>query len=158
TIVGVSSEPFFGDTIRPDPAALWIPMGQEPAIRGAASLLDRGDQNWLYAIGRIRPGIDPGGIGVHLTAALQQWLSAQPFITERDRPDIPRQHIAVAPAGGGVGLARMQYARSLTLLFAASALVLLITAANLANLLLAKADRGETAIRAALGASSARII
>src|SRR5262245_59882250 len=120
TVVGVSSERYFGDTIRPDPAAIWIPIGQEPLMRGAASLIDRPDQNWLYAIGRLRPGTNPVQVGSRVTASLQQWLSVQPFITERDRPELPRQHIVVAPAGGGVGLARIQYARSLTLLFAAS--------------------------------------
>ena len=158
TIVGVASEPFFGDTIRPDPAALWIPIGQEPAIRAAVSLLDRPDQNWLYAIGRVSPGANPERIGARLTAALQRWLSAQPFVGEADRPLLPRQHIVVAPAGGGVGLAREQYSRSLAVLFAASAMVLLIAMANLANLLLARADRGQAAIRAALGAPAGRLI
>ena len=158
TIVGVASERFFGDTIRPDPAAVWIPMGQEPMLRGVASLLDRADQNWLYAIGRIRRGASPAQIGARVTTALQQWLSAQPFVGDRERPLIPRQHIVVAPAGGGVGLARIQYGRSLQILFAASALVLLIAIANLANLLLARADRGQAAIRAALGASTGRIM
>jgi predicted permease len=158
TIVGVASPQFFGDTIRPDPAAIWIPIGQEPAMRGTASLIDRAAQNWLYAIGRLKPGADPAQIGPRVTTALQQWLSAQAFITDRDRPEIPKQHIVIAPAGGGVGLARIQYARALNLLFAASAMVLLIGAANLANLLLARTDRGQAAIRAALGASSGRLI
>ncbi len=158
TIVGVASPQFFGDTIRPDPAAIWIPIGQEPAMRGSASLIDRVDQNWLYAIGRLKPGANPAQIGARVTTALQQWLSSQTFLTDRDRPEIPKQHIVVAPAGGGVGLARIQYARALNLLFAASAMVLLIGAANLANLLLARTDRGQAAIRAALGASTGRLI
>jgi predicted permease len=158
TVVGVTSPQFFGDTIRPDPAALWIPIGQEPAMRGAASLLDRADQNWLYAIGRVAPSASAARIGAHVTAALQQWLSAQSFVGEGERPLIPRQHVVVVPAAGGVGLAQAQYGRSLTVLFAASALVLLIAIANLANLLLARADRGQAAIRAALGAAGSRLI
>jgi predicted permease len=158
TIVGVAAAPFFGDTVRPDPAAIWIPIGQEPRIRGTASLLDRADQHWLYAIGRLQAGGDPSQIGARATAALQQWLVAQPFVNEQQRAEIARHLIVVAPAGGGVALARAQYQRSLSILFAASAMVLLIAIANLANLLLARADRGQAAIRAALGASSRRLV
>jgi predicted permease len=158
TIVGVSAPTFFGDTVRPDPAALWIPIAQEKGMRGAASVSERADQNWLYAIGRLAPDVRPERVGARATAALQQWLSGQPFVTDDERAHLPRQRIVVSPAGGGVGTARQQYARSLNLLFGASALVLLIGAANLANLLLARADRGQAAIRAALGASSGQLI
>jgi len=158
TIVGVTEASFFGDTIQPDPAGVWIPMGQEPPMRGAGSLIDKPDQHWLYAIGRLPPGSNPVQVGSRVTTALQQWLSAQSFLTDEDRQQIPRQYVVVAPAGGGVPLMQAQFARSLTFLFATSAVLLLIASANLANLLLARADRGQAAIRAALGASAARLI
>ena len=56
TLAGIAAQEFFGETIRPDPAAVWLPLGQEPYVRGAASLLARPDQDWLYAIGRLNPG------------------------------------------------------------------------------------------------------
>jgi predicted permease len=158
TIVGVSAETFFGDTVRPDPAALWIPVAQESIMRGAASLHERSDTNWLYAIGRVSGKADASQISAHLTTVLQQWLSAQPFLTAPERPQVAQQRIVVAPAGGGIGSAKAQYGRSLNILFAAAGMVLLIGAANLANLLLAHADRGQAAIRAALGASSGRLV
>jgi predicted permease len=159
TIVGVSAPQFFGDTIRPDPAALWIPFALEPMVTGAGgSLLERADTNWLYAIGRVTGGATASQISGRLTTSLQQWLAAQPFVTEPERPRIPQQRIAVVPAPGGVASAKQQYGRSLNLLFAAAAMVLLIGAANLANLLLARADRGQAAIRAALGASAGRLV
>jgi predicted permease len=157
TIVGVAAAEFFGETIQADPPGLWIPMGQEPVLRAAGSLTDKADQHWLYAIGRLRPGANPGQISSRLTTALQQWLSAQSFLTDEDRKQIPRQRIVIAPAGGGVPLMQAQFSRSLRFLFATSAVLLLIASANLANLLLARADRGQAAIRAALGASSARL-
>jgi predicted permease len=158
TIVGVSAPPFFGDTVRADPAALWIPVNQEPMLRGAASILDRDGANWLYAIGRVTGRAEPAQISARVTTALQQWLTAQSFFNERERRQIPQQRVVVVPAGGGVESTRAQYARSLNLLFAAAGMVLLIGAANLANLLLARADRGQASIRAALGASTGRLI
>jgi predicted permease len=62
------------------------------------------------------------------------------------------------PAGGGVPLLRAQFGQVLRILLVTAGLVLLIAAANLANLLLARADRGEVAVRAALGASSGRLM
>jgi predicted permease len=158
TIVGVAAARFFGDTVRPDPAAIWIPIAQEPTMRAGASVVDRPDTNWLYAIGRITGRAAPSQVSARLTTTLQQWLAAQAFITDRERPEIPRQHIVVTPGGRGIGSAKEQYGRPLNILFAAAAMVLLIGAANLANLLLARADRGQAAIRAALGASTGRLI
>jgi predicted permease len=157
TVAGVSAPGFFGDSIRLDPAGVWIPVGQEPVIRRTASALDRPDQDWLYAIGRLRPGADPAGLEAAATGSLQQWLSAQTFFSE-SRDEMSRSRVPVVPAGGGVELMRFQFERSLRLLFIASGLILLIASANLANLLLARADRGQAALRAALGASSGRLM
>ena len=69
TVVGVVAAGFFGDTIRPNPAGIWMPLGQEPAHRGPASLIDRLDQDWLYAIGRIRGSVDPAAVASRATAS-----------------------------------------------------------------------------------------
>ena len=154
TVVGVAAESFFGETVRPDPAGFWIPVGQEPMLRGGASILDRPGSHWLYAIGRIAPGAAPAQIQTRATGLVQQWLSAQSFVSAESKAEIAQQRVDVVSASGGVELMRYSYAQPLNLLFGTSALVLLITAANLANLLLARADRGQAALRAALGASS----
>ena len=158
TIAGVTPPEFFGDTIRPNPPGFWIPVGQEPALRGSASVLDRGEQHWMYAIGRARAGADATAIGARSTAALQQWLSAQTFYSDQDRRNFPNQRITVVPASGGVSLMARQFGQPLNVLFVMSALLLLIASANLANLLLARADRGQAAIRAALGATAGRLM
>lgn len=158
TLAGVAAEGFFGDTIRPDPPGLWLPLGQEPYVRGAASLLGRPDQDWLYAIGRMAPGATRAEVEARVTTELRSWLAGQPFLTDEDRKQVGRQHIAVVTASGGVSSLRYQYERPLALLVAMSVLVLLIASANLANLLLARTDRQHIAIQAALGASSGRLV
>jgi hypothetical protein len=158
TVVGIAHEQFFGETLRPNPTGIWIPLGQEPALRGSASLIDRRGQDWLYAIGRLRPVIPPEQTGARATAALRQWLTDLPFISAVDRAQIPKQQIVVVPAGGGVPLLRQQFGDVLSILFGTSALVLVIACANLANLLLARANRGQAAIRLALGISPNRLL
>ena len=130
TLVGVAAEEFFGDTLRPDPAAVWLPLGQEPYVRAVASLLQRTDQDWLYLIGRMRPGAARQQIEARATTELQAWLAAQSFLNADGRKQIDRQHITVVTASGGVTLLRYTYERPLTLLFATSLLVLLIAAAS----------------------------
>jgi predicted permease len=158
TVAGVAAQGFFGDTVRPNPAMLWIPLGQEPALRGEASLIDRVNQDWLYAIGRLRSGVEPEQAAMRATNALRQWFESQSFLSEEERVQLPQQHVKVVSAGGGVPVLQTQFGQVLTILFITSGLVLLIATANLANLLLARADRGQAAIRAALGASTGRLL
>jgi predicted permease len=158
TLAGITDASFFGETVRANPAGIWLPLGQEPIVRGAGSLIDRPETDWLYTIGRVTPGTSVESVQTKATAALRSWLSAQTFWSDKERERISEASIAVVSASGGVQILKANFGAQLTLLLAMSGLVLVITAANLANLLLARADRATAAIRAALGASSVRLV
>jgi len=164
TIVGVAPAGFFGETLRGDPPDLWLPIHQEPLIAGDGSLLRQPVSAWLRAIGRLRPGASADGMGPRLTTALRNWLthdSGYPpdWIADLVKA-LPKQVVNVVPAGGGVGVMKEEYGRSLQILLAVCGLVLLISCANVANLLLARAAarRTQIALRLAIGASRWQIV
>ena len=164
TVVGVAPPGFFGETLRPDPPDLWIPLQQEPKIAGSGSLLHQSTSAWLHVIGRLRRDASIDGLALRLTEVLRRWIQfgaefPSDWMANLDR-ELPKQTIAVVPAGAGIGLLKEQYGSSLRILLAICSLVLLITCANAANLLLARtvARRAETAVRLAIGAPRRQIV
>jgi len=164
TVVGVAPPGFFGETLGSDPPDLWIPLHQEPLIVGDRSLLRQPVAAWLRAIGRLRPGASIDGMAPRLTTVLRQWMEHDSGYPSNWMPDVvrmlPKQTIAVVPAGAGVGIMKEEYGQSLKILLGVCGLVLLIACANVANLLLARAvaRRGQTAVRLAIGASRRQIV
>ena len=160
-VEGIALPGFFGDRIAPVPPDMWVPLATEPLMEGANSALLQPDEQWLYAIGRLRPGVELGSLQAKLSTVLRQWMTTVPtFTANGGAAQIPRQHVVLSPAGGGIQKIQTETGTGLRMLMFLSSVVLLIACANIANLLLTRsmAQRTDIAVRIGLGAPRRRII
>jgi predicted permease len=160
TIVGITPKGFYGDRLSSTPPDFYLPIESMPALANVPYVNDP-DADWLYIIGRLKPGVAPIALQQKLSALLKQiFAPSKLFSTENDKTLLAKAHVVLTPGGQGIQDMQEQYGSHLQLLMWISGLVLLISCANIANLLLVRgmARRTEMSVRSALGAMRARIV
>ncbi len=160
TVVGVAPRGFFGDRMAVTPPDFYLPI-QTMASLANASYVNDPETNWLYIIGRVKPGVPPGLLQEKVNAVLRQAFATQSnFSTVNGKRFLPRVHATLTPGGAGIQTMQEGYGSHLHLLMWIAGLVLLIACANIANLLLVRGmgRRTEMSVRSALGAMRGRIV
>jgi putative ABC transport system permease protein len=159
-IVGVAPPSFFGVEVgRTFDVAL--PLCTEPIFRPTQSALKQPATWFLAVIGRLQPGLTVESASAQLRAISSPLFRATlpPEYVQEDSDAYLDFQLEAIRAGTGVSPLRAAYSTPLWILLGVTALVLLITCANLANLMLARATarEREIGVRLAIGASRWRI-
>jgi predicted permease len=149
TITGVAPPRFTG-FVRGQRADIWIPVSQYAPLLHDRDLLDRRTTSWLFLVARLDAGRGREQLERALTNALRESAGAEAG---------GDWAVHANPASQGDSSLVADLDKPLQLLMMVVGLILVITAANVANLLLARScsRQSEIAIRQSLGASRGRI-
>jgi predicted permease len=160
TIIGIAPEHFYGDRLTSTPPDFYLPIESMPPLANVPYVHDP-DGNWLYMIGRLKPGVSRPQLQAKLSGLLRQVLATtRAYSSKQDQAELPRAHLVLTPGGAGMQAMQEEYGSHLQLLMWTAGLVLLIACANIANLLLARGmgRKTEMSVRTALGAGRSRVV
>lgn len=152
TIIGVTPPDFIGckSGLRAD---VWIPLIMDRFVWGSNRPADRGDF-WLNVLGKLRPGVAPSTAQGEVNLLMQRIAEHSPNLHQGPN-QITLDPLWRSPFGANVYLYK-----TLPMLWALAAALLLLACANVANLLLVRSvtRRREFALRLSMGASRWRLV
>jgi predicted permease len=165
-IVGVMPPDFTGITVGESPD-IWVPIMMQQQIAPGSDWLTWkpgafAKTMFLQVVGRLKPGVSVEQARASINVTFQQILhfEAGSISSEDKKREMFSNFIVLHSGSRGLSALRGEYSAPLEVMMGLVGLLLLLAAANVANLLLARANarQREITLRVALGAGRGRLI
>lgn len=161
TIVGIAPRGFHGTRVGTLPD-LFMPIAFATRLFELPTRLENPRDNWLRLMVRRAPGVTPAQAQAEMTSAFRRFNEERviPLVTtDQARRRVQASVIVLAPGRAGLSELPVALRPALFVLMGLVGVVLLLACVNVANLLVARAERQhrDTAIHLALGASALRL-
>ncbi len=163
-IIGVAPAAFVGVN-QFSPVDVFVPITMVAELGASSWELDTRNNYWIYLLTRLQPSITAQQITMTLEPRYQQLLREldAPLLEEVSDDSYQRfinKPLQLFSIASGQSRTREVARTPMILLLAVTGFVLLVACVNIANLLLALAirDRGDTAVRMALGAGWRQVL
>ena len=164
TIIGVAPKGFEGTTLGAIPS-VYVPISMRAAMTPTFNGFENRRAYWAYLFGRLKPGVTIDQAKAAINAVYRPIINdveapLQTGMSDATMARFKAKVITLEDGRRGQSSVRQDAKTPLVLLFAITAIVLLIACANIANLLLARAASRtmEMAVRLSLGATRLQLL